>query len=59
MAALEKNPDLAHEMLKSSRIGSSVLLHLLTAIKTHKAQGNIEHRNVRAGTRGPFTGLAQ
>ncbi|MFM7984531.1 MAG: hypothetical protein ACKPKO_34915, partial [Candidatus Fonsibacter sp.] len=46
VAALEGNPDFAHEMLKSTRISSSVLLHLLTTIKTHKDQGQIEHRNV-------------
>ena len=29
---------------------ASVLLHLLTTVKTHKAQGKAEHRNVHAGT---------
>ena len=43
VGALERNPDLAHEMLKSVRYGSSVLLHMLTTIKTHKAQGKVEH----------------
>ena len=57
VAALENNPDFAHEMLKSVRTGSSVLLYLLTTIKTHKAQGKIEHRNVHAGTQWAFTGL--
>ena len=46
-------------MLKSVRTGSSVLLYLLTTIKTHKAPGKIEHRNVHAGTKWAFTGLAQ
>ena len=40
-------------------VNASVLLHLLTTVKTHKAQGKVEHRNVHAGTRWAFTGLAQ
>ena len=59
VAALENNLDFAHEMLKSARSGSSILLYLLTTIKTHKAQGKIEHRNVHAGAQWAFTGLAQ
>ena len=59
-AALEKNPDFAHEMVKPMpAVNASVLLHLLTTVKTHKAQGKVEHRNVHAGTRWAFTGLAQ
>ena len=46
-------------MLKSVRTGSSVLLYLLTTIKTHKAQGKTEHRNVHVGAQWAFTGLAQ
>ena len=47
-------------MLKSVSVPhSSVLLHLLTTIKTRKAQGKVEHRNVHVGARWAFTRLAQ
>jgi len=60
VAALEQNLELADEMLKSVRnLNSSVLLHLLTIVKTHKPQGKVEHRNAHAGTRWAFTRLAQ
>jgi len=52
VAALEKNPDLVDEMVKPMPVvNASVLLHLLTTVKTHKAQGKVEHRNVHVGSR--------
>ena len=61
VAALENNPDIAHDMVKSTRaVNAYVLLHMLTSVKKNQeAQGKVEHRNVHVGTCWAFTRLAQ
>ncbi len=61
VAALENNPDIAHDMVKSTRaVNAYVLLHMLTTVKQNQeAHGKVEHRNVHVGTCWAFTRLAQ